>query len=297
MTGIIPKEISSKELYSLIIGAIAPRPIAFASTIDMKGTPNVAPFSFFNFFGSNPPTIIFSTSRKGTNNTNKDTFNNLKAIPEVVINMVNYSMVNQVCLASIEFAPNVDEFAKAGFTPLKSDCVKPFRVKESPVQIECTVRQIIETGQQGGAGNLIICNIEKVHISENILDNTGNIDPHKADLVGRMGKDYYCRASGSAIFEVKKPGSPIAMGIDALPDYIRFSNTLTGNDLARIGSLSALPDPDLIGQAKTLPEFKKLLEDHPIPDKTQREAIHKLAQRFIQTGNISTALAICMDNN
>ena len=186
-------------------GAIGPRPIAFASTIDKEGNPNLAPFSFFNTFGTNPPILIFSPARRGKDNTTKDTYENVKEIAEVVINVVNFEMVDQVNDDSAEFPKGVNEFEKVGFTMQKSDLIRPFRVQESPVQFECKVLQVIETGTMHGAGNLVICEILKMHVNPDILDESGNIDPHKIDLVGRLGGNYYVRASGNAIFEVKKP--------------------------------------------------------------------------------------------
>ena len=200
-----PKEVTIPRLQGLIQGAVAPRPIAFASTIDKEGRPNVSPFSFFNVFGINPPLLVFSPSRRGRDNTTKHTYENVKEVPEVVINVVNFDMVQQVSDASADFPKGVNEFDMVGFTMQKSDLVRPFRVQESPVQFECRVLQVIETGTQHAAGNLVICEILRIHINPTILDEKGNIDPHKIDLIGRLGRDYYVRASGNAIFEVAKP--------------------------------------------------------------------------------------------
>jgi len=200
-----PKDLSIPKLQGLVQGAVAPRPIAFASTIDLQGRPNLSPFSFFNVFGMNPPLLIFSPSRRGRENTVKDTYLNVKEVSEVVINVVSYSMAQKVSNASANFPRGVNEFEKAGFGMLPSDLVKPFRVKESPVQFECKVLQVIETGNQGSAGNLVLCEIIRMHIDPSIMDEQGRIDPHKIDLVGRMGRDYYVRASGEALFEVPKP--------------------------------------------------------------------------------------------
>ena len=205
MIKIDPKNTAIPAVHQTLLGAIGPRPIAFASTVDADGNPNLSPFSFFNVFGVNPTTLIFSPSRKGRDNTTKHTYENLKEVPEVVINVVNYNMVQQTSLSSTEYPKGVNEFVKAGFTPIPSEMVIPARVKESPVQFECKVREIIETGDQGGAGNLVICEILLIHIDKSVLDDNGNIDPHKIDLVGRMGGDYYCRASGDAVFIVAKP--------------------------------------------------------------------------------------------
>jgi flavin reductase (DIM6/NTAB) family NADH-FMN oxidoreductase RutF len=200
-----PKETSVPKFHKLMLGAVAPRPIAFASTIDKEGNPNLSPFSFFNVFGANPPVLIFSPSRRGKDNTTKHTYDNVKEVPEVVINVVTYSMTQQVSDSSADFPKGVNEFERVGFTMQPSDLIRPFRVRESPVQFECKVLQVIETGFQNAAGNLVICEILKMHIDPRVLDANGMIDPHKIDLVGRMGGDHYVRASGGALFEVKKP--------------------------------------------------------------------------------------------
>lgn len=200
-----PRDLSIPKLQGLVQGAVAPRPIAFASTIDLEGRPNLSPFSFFNVFGMNPPLLIFSPSRRGRENTVKDTYLNVKEVREVVINVVSYSMVQKVSDSSANFPRGVNEFEKTGFGMIPSETVKPFRVKESPVQFECKVLQVIETGSQGSAGNLVLCEILRMHIDPAILDGQGRIDPNKIDLIGRMGRDYYVRASGMALFEVPKP--------------------------------------------------------------------------------------------
>lgn len=238
---IIPGEIKTGELHAYLLGAIAPRPICFASTVDEEGQPNLSPFSFFNLFGSNPATLIFSPSRRVRDNTIKHTLENIYATKQVVINVVNYAMVQQASLSSCEFPKGTSEFEKAGFTPLASDFVKPFRVKESPVQLECIVKQVIETGNQGGAGNLVICEPVVVHINDDILDANGKIDPQLIDLVARMGADYYCRASGNAVFEVAKPNLKLGIGVDALPWGIRNSAILTGNNLGQLGNVHEFP--------------------------------------------------------
>ena len=200
-----PKETPVPQFHRLMLGAVAPRPIAFASTVDNVGRPNLSPFSFFNVFGANPPVLIFSPSRRGKDNTTKHTYENVKEVPEVVINVVTYSMVQQVSDSSADFPKGVNEFEMIGFTMEPSDMVKPFRVRESPVQFECRVLQVIETGFQNAAGNLVICEILKMHIDPAILDEKGMIDQDKIDLVGRLGGEYYVRASGAALFKLKKP--------------------------------------------------------------------------------------------
>ena len=205
MLSIDPKELQIAQLHGYLLGAIGPRPIAFASTIDRDGNPNLAPFSFFNVFSANPPILIFSPARSGRTNTNKDTFHNVKEVGEVVINIVNHQIVHQMSLASSPYAADVDEFEKTGLTKIPSDTIRPFRVAESPVQFECVVNEIKELGDQGGAGNLIICEVKKIHISEDVLDKDGKIDQLKIDLVARMGGNWYCRADKNSMFEIEKP--------------------------------------------------------------------------------------------
>lgn len=241
MLSIDPTQIATKDLHQYILAAVAPRPIAFASTISADGVPNLAPYSFFNAFSSNPPILIFSSNRRVANNTTKDTLKNVEDTGEVVINVVSHNISRQMALTSIEYGPDVDEFIKAGFTALPSERVRPFRVAESPVQMECVVDQILPLGEGGGAGNLIFCKIVMMHIAENILTETGRIDPHKIDLMGRMGRFYYARASGDAVEEIVQEVTRIGIGFDGLPPGIRHSKVLTGNDLAHLASLPALP--------------------------------------------------------
>lgn len=241
MLTINPKEIPFSKMHAYLLGAVTPRPIAFASTIDKEGNVNLSPFSFFNCFGANPPILIFSPARRGRDNTTKHSFENVREVPEVVINIVNYNMVQQASLASTEYPKGVNEFVKAGFTEAPSLIVKPPRVAESPVSMECKVLQIIETGTQGAAGNLVICEIVMMHIAESVLDNDGRIDPWKLDAVARLGGDYYCRVQGDMIFKVPKPLEKIGIGIDQLPETIRHSKILTGNDLGMLANVPTLP--------------------------------------------------------
>jgi flavin reductase (DIM6/NTAB) family NADH-FMN oxidoreductase RutF len=238
---ITPGSIKTAQLHAYLLGSVSPRPICFASTIDAEGNVNLSPFSFFNVFGSNPVTLIFSPARRVRDNTIKHTLENCIETKEVVISVVNYNMVQQMSLASCEYPKGVDEFAKAGFTREKAQHVKPFLVKESPVNMECIVKQVIETGHEGGAGNLIICEMVAMHINDAVLNEAGQIDPHKIDLVARMGGDYYCRASGDAVFTVPKPNMKLGIGIDTLPEAIRFSTVLSGNDLGMLANVSELP--------------------------------------------------------
>ena len=236
-----PKEVSLGKLHNTLLGSVGPRPIAFASTIDKDGNRNLSPFSFFNVFSANPPIAIFSPAKSGRTNTQKDTYNNVKEVPECVINIVNYPIVQQMSLSSTAYGPEVDEFVKAGLTAIPSEMVRPFRVKESPVQMECIVKEVVELGNEGGSGNLVICEIKLIHIDDTILNEEGTIDQHKIDLVGRMGGDYYVRANGDALFEVPKPIRQKGIGVDALPDAIKNSSILTGNDLGMLGNVEELP--------------------------------------------------------
>ena len=250
MKTIIPSEISVPKLHHYLLGAVGPRPIAFASTIDKNGNRNLAPFSFFNVFSANPPILIFSPARSGRTGETKHTHDNVKEVAEVVINIVNYSMVHQMSLTSSPYGKGVDEFIKSGFTPVESLTVKPWRVKESPVQIECEVIEVKELGELGGAGNLIICKVKCIHINESVLDANDEIDQTKIDQVARMGGNWYCRAHGEALFEVQKPLTTIGIGIDSLPEHIRFSKILTGNDLGRLGNLEHYPTEEKIVEVK-----------------------------------------------
>lgn len=244
MKRIVPGTIPVPKLHHYLLGAVGPRPIAFASTLDKDGNPNLAPFSFFNVFSANPPVLIFSPSRSGRTGETKHTHDNVKEVPEVVINVVNYHMVHQMSLASSPFPKGVNEFVKAGFTPVPSEFVKPFRVKESPVQIECEVTEVRELGDQGAAGNLIFCNVKCIHIAEELLDAHEDIDQTKIDLVARMGGNWYCRAHGNALFEIQKPITTIGIGVDSFPDYIRYSSVLTGNHLGRLGNIENYPNSE-----------------------------------------------------
>lgn len=238
---ITPGEIKTKFLHAYLLGSVSPRPIAFASTISPDGEPNLAPFSFFNVFSSNPPMVIFSPARRVRDNTTKHTLSNVIKVPEVVINVVSHSIVQQMNLASTEYPDGVNEFTKAGLTALPSHLIRPFRVAESPVQMECKVTEIKPLGNQGGAGQLIFAQVLKMHIHRSILNEADEIDPHKIDLVARMGANYYCRASGDAVFEVEKPLDIPGIGIDALPAHIRLSEVLTGNELGMLGNIAQLP--------------------------------------------------------
>tara|TARA_R110002049_G_scaffold127019_6_gene283379 strand:+ start:11177 stop:12076 length:900 start_codon:yes stop_codon:yes gene_type:complete len=243
MVSITASEVPTAKLHGYLLGAVGPRPIAFASTIDEKGRPNLSPFSFFNVFSSNPPILIFSPSRRVRDNRNKHTLENVLKNMEVVINVVNFNMVQQMSLASSEYKEGENEFVKSGLTMLSSEMVTPFRVAESPVQFECKVVKVEALGDQGGAGNLIFSEVLKIHVDTDILDDNGNIDQFKIDQVARMGGNWYSRAN-LGLFEVPKPVSSLGIGVDQIPEHIRFSNVLTGNDLGMLGNIEKLPSKE-----------------------------------------------------
>jgi flavin reductase (DIM6/NTAB) family NADH-FMN oxidoreductase RutF len=258
-----PKNLTVQQVQKYLQCAIAPRPICFASTVDKDGRPNLAPFSFFNLFSSNPPVAVFSPAYSGRTGASKNTLDNVLEVPEVVINVVTYEMVQQVSLSSSPFPKGINEFVKAAFTPIQSEVVKPARVKESPVQLEAKVLEVKELGKAGGAGNLVICEILRIHISESILNDQNQIDTKKIDLVARMGDNWYCRAHGEAIFEVEKPITTIGIGIDSIPASIRNSDILTGNNLGLLGSVEHLPTEEEVAEfRKSLQAFKNDAEKH-----------------------------------
>lgn len=297
MLSLDPKELTVQRLHQLLLGAVGPRPIAFASTIDESGRPNLAPFSFFNVFSANPPILVFSPARSGRTGQSKDTFNNAKAIPEVVINVVNYPMVHQMSLASSPYAPGVDEFVKAGFTPIASDKIKPFRVAEAPVQFECKIQQIIELGQDGGAGNLIICEVVQLHIQENLLTENGLIDQHKIDLVARMGADWYCHANSQSMFEIKKPITTCGIGYDALPQDIKSSQILSANNLGQLAGIEALPNETDVNEYKLL-ELSTLFLELEHDAAALEQALHKRAQELLTVNQLEEAwLTLLSFNN
>ena len=286
MLSIHPKDISTKRLHGYLLGAIAPRPIAFASTIDEEGNPNLSPFSFFNIFGANPPILIFSPARRVKNNTTKHTLDNALATKEVVINVVNYAIVQQMSLSSSEYPEGVNEFVKAGFTMLPSDEIKPFRVAESPVQFECKVNDVIFTGEKAGAGNLIICEVVKMHISEQVLADDGSIDQHKIDLVARAGGSYYTRAR-DGFFEIPKPITTLGIGVDLIPAVIRNSIILTGNNLGMLGNIAQLPTQDTVNNfGKEHPEFIGL-------ETTKK---HTFAQEYLIKNDVESAWKVLLLN-
>jgi len=283
MASFQPKDISTAQLHGYLLSAVAPRPIAFASTIDEDGRPNLSPFSFFNVFSANPPILIFSPARRVRDNTTKHTLENVEKIKEVVINVVNYDLVHQASLSSTEYAEGVNEFDKAGLTMLKSDLVKPFRVAESPVQFECKVNEIVKLGTEGGAGNLVICEVVKLHIDDSVLDDNGAIDQIKLDLVARAGGSYYNRAKDS-FFEIPKPLKTRGIGVDAMPDTVKNSMIFTGNDLGMLGNVEALPNNEDIALF-----LKDISERYPnIKEMSHREK-HKIARNYLSFGDVNSA--------
>jgi len=291
---ISPEEISGPQLHKFLLGSIAPRPIAFVSSIDKAGNSNLSPFSFFNAFGINPTTLIFSPSRRGRDNTTKHTYQNVKEVPEVVINVVNYEMVQQASLASTEYPKGVNEFIKAGFTPLPSLTIKPFRVKESPVQLECVVREVIETSDRGGAANLVICEVKMIHVHESVLGENGIPEPDKIRLVGRHSGDYYVKAFGESLFEVEKPLARLGIGIDNLPEKIKFSKVLTGNHLGQLGNVEVLPDIISIEKVKEDKEVHPLFNELSSNPIHLEHEIHLLAIKWLDTGRVADALALLL---
>ena len=295
MRVITPGEIETKDLHQFILGAVAPRPIAFVSTIDENNIPNIAPYSFFNAFSSNPPVLVFSSNRRVADNTTKDTLHNAKLNQEVVINVVNFSIVRQMALASISYPAHINEFSKSGLTPIPSDLVKPFRIKESPAHFECKVSEIITLGKHGGAGHLIVCNVLRMHINETIIDENNRINPHKIDLVGRMGRSHYVRAQGNSIFDVYQSVMKPALGFDQLPEHILKSNILTGNDIAQIAGLYEFPNNAAIEKLKTSDaRIMNILKSSSHPDENMRSALHKEAKSALDNGNVTKAFEIAM---
>ncbi len=297
MISFTPKELTVAKMHHYLLGAIGPRPIAFASTIDENGQANLAPFSFFNVFSANPPILIFSPARSGRTNTTKDTYNNVKAHPEVVINVVNFDIVEQMSLASSPYPVGESEFVKSGLTPIPSDLVKPFRVKESPVQFECKVNQVIELGMEGGAGNLIICEVVKFHIDESYLDENQLIDQQKIDLVARMGGNWYCRANEHAMFELEKPITTCGVGYDQLPQDFLQSDVLSKNLLARLAGIEEIPDETDVNEYKLM-ELSDLFLSLDSQPKELELALHKRAKVLLEENKLKDAwLTLLSFNN
>ncbi|TDE54836.1 flavin reductase family protein [Flavobacterium sp. GT3P67] len=288
MITIDPKSIETAKLQGYLQSSVGPRPIAFASTMDAKGNPNLSPFSFFNVFSANPPILIFSPARRVRDNSIKHTLINAEATREVVINVVNYNIVQQTSLASTEYADGVDEFIKSGLTPIASEVVKPFRVKESPVQFECKVTQIIPLGTEGGAGNLVLCEVVRIHIDESVLDENGAIDQHKIDLVSRLGGNWYSR-SNQGLFEVPKPLSTLGIGVDVIPDFIKESPVFDGNDLGMLGNIEALP---------TMEEVSIFVKENfavkGVLSSDDAEKVHMEAKKYLNANDVFSAWKVLL---
>lgn len=293
MPVIRPQDLTTAAFHQVLLGAIAPRPIAFASTVDADGNVNLSPFSFFNVFSANPPILIFSPARRVRDNTTKHTLENVQAVPEVTINMVSYAMVEQMSLASTEYDRGVDEFVKSGLSQVASQLVKPPRVGEAPAAFECKVLEVKPMGTSGGAGNLIICEVLLAHVKDEVYTD-GKIDPQKMDAVSRMGGNWYCRANGDALFEVAKPLKTKGIGVDQMPKSIRNSRILTGNHLGKLGNIEQLPTEEEIESFAHQPEVSAILEyrDHE-PDLIQTE-LHKLASQHLDGGDVLNAWKVLL---
>ena len=283
-----------KAIHDLLLATVAPRPIAFASTVDNEGNVNLSPFSFFNIFGTSPAILVFSPSRRVRDNTTKHTLQNILETKEVVINTVNHAMIEQVSLASSEYEKGVNEFTKAGFTAVASERVKPPRVKESPASFECEVLEVKPLGDQGGSGNLVICRVMLIHVQDSIFDAQGKVDPQKVDSVARMGGEYYCRVNGESIFVLPKPGLPPGIGIDLLPLGVRNSKVLTGNDLGRLANISKIPSLEEVKEFSKTFDFGHLWRDSG----NDRSAIvHKQAQSLLAKGEVKSAWLLLLSAN
>ena len=290
MLTIDPTDTPQKDFHQFILGTVAPRPIAFVSTIDENGIQNLAPYSFFNAFSSNPPIVVFSSNRRGSDNTTKDTLHNIKATGECVINAVNYAIVRQMAVASVDFPGEVSEFEKTGLTPIPSDLVKPFRVAESPAHMECKIKEIITLGDQGGAGHLIICEVVRMHIAQDVLTDRNRIDPHKIDLMGRMGRAYYVRCSGPAIHTIVQEYNPVSIGYDQLPDHIKNSQVLTGNDLGKLAGQVTFPTSEEIDDVAKQEDVKQAsVQQHP------KEALHYLAKMYLDKEEVRKGFSLLMN--
>jgi flavin reductase (DIM6/NTAB) family NADH-FMN oxidoreductase RutF len=287
MISIDPQSIPVAKIHGYLLGAVAPRPIALVSTLDLDGKDNLSPFSFFNVFSANPPIAIFSPARRGRDNTTKHTYENVKVHSECVINIVNYDMVQQMSLSSTEYPKGVSEFVKSGLTAVSSVLVKPKRVLESPVQLECKVKEIVELGNQGGAGNLVICEIVQIHIAENVLDGNGRIDPYLIDQVARMGGDWYSRAR-AGMFEVPKPLERCGIGVDQLPSDIRFSKVLTGNHLGMLGNTEIIPNETDVNEYK-LTELADLFLELESDASALEKALHQRAALLLDENKLNEA--------
>lgn len=284
MTSIDPKSVSTSHFHSVLLTAVAPRPIAFASTIDEDGNVNLSPFSFFNAFSANPPILVFSPARRVRDNSTKHTLENVLKVPEVVISVVDYPIVEQMSLASTEYGEGVNEFVKAGFTEVPSVKVKPPRVKESPVSFECKVLEVKSMGDHGGAGNLIICEVVMAHVQDHLLTDDNKIDPTRLELVARMGGNWYTKTNRKTMFEIPKPLTTMGIGFDQLPDNVKNSAVLTGNNLGRLANVEHIPTKDEILNMSKEPEVSAILESFADDEENLERELHLLAQKYLDSG-------------
>jgi len=289
-----PQETKTAEVHALLLGAIAPRPIAFASTTDLEGNVNLSPFSFFNVFSAKPPILVFSPARRVRDNTGKHTLENVMATKEVVINIANFDIVEQMSLASTEYDRGINEFVKSGLTPEASVLVSPPRVLEAPVAFECKVNEVVSLGPEGGAGNLVICEILLMHVHESILDMQGHIDPYRLDAVARMGGDYYLRANGEAIFELPKPVRNKGIGVDQLPGFIRKSPILTGNNLARLGNSEIIPGAAEVEAYRTNPLVAYTLNKHKDDPRRLTRELELLGKKLLEDHQVQEAWKVLL---
>lgn len=295
MHRIDPKAYPLKALHQHLLSAVAPRPIAFASTLSEEGVVNLSPFSFFNAFGSNPPIVAFSPARRGRDNTTKDTYENLKATGEAVINVVNQAIVEQTVLASTEYPEGHDEFEKAGLTKVNAETVQPYRVAESPVHLECKVRDLINYAEVNGAANLAICEVKLMHVDEQAYGDGEYPDPRRLDLIGRLGQNWYNRVS-EGLFEISAPPGNDNIGFDGMPKAIRESSILTGNELAQLARFQAFPEQEAIEALKQEPQIAGLFSTHQSdPEKLER-ALHEAAKTLIQAGRLKEAWCALLGN-
>ena len=291
MLTLVLNTLKPSEVQNYLQHAIAPRPICFASTMDKAGNINLSPFSFFNLFSSNPPIVIFSPARKVRDNTTKHTLQNVLEFPEVAINIVDFDMVQQVSLSSCEFSKEVNEFSKAGFTEEKSTMIKPPLVKESKIKLECKVIEVKPLGTEGGAGNLVICEVLCMHIDESILHENGMIDQTRLHHVARLGGDWYCKVDQSNLFKVAKPNTQLGIGVDALPSAIRYSNILSGNNLGQLANVNELPavDPSFHDE-----RLKNIIGYYSINPKELDQELHRYAKELLHMGRIKEAWQVLL---
>lgn len=284
-----PKEMSTAQVQNILQSVVTPRPIAFASTVDRDGHPNLSPFSFFNMFSANPPILIFSPSRKVRDNSTKHTLDNVLEVPEVVIHIVGFDRVEQMSLASTEYPRGVNEFEKAGLTPLKSDLVAPPRVKEAAVAMECKVIEVKVLGAEGGAGNLVICEVVAIHLSESIMDETGTVNPYKLDPVARLGGSWYSRITPESLFQIPKPLANLGIGVDQIPEEIRNSPILTGNNLGRLGNVMQLPSAEELAEFSQSEEVESMRKRFRNDPDSWIDHLHTRAKEELERGDVHVA--------